>query len=215
MKKHILYSFRRCPYAIRARWALYNCDIDIEIREVDLKKKPQDILNKSKSQTVPLLILDNGKVIDQSLNIILWALSIKKVFNLEKYYSENSRNQIKKLINKNDEIFKYHLDKFKYSSRYIPSEREYHFLECRKMIINWNNLLTKSKDNNYWLMGKETVADWCLFPFVRQYKIACDQQKVSDYSLEPLNTWLDHFENHPIFKNIMIKYPIWSDNNYS
>ena len=74
MKRPILYSFRRCPYAIRARWSLINFGIDPEIREIDLKNKPKDIINKSKYQTVPLLITTDGEVIDQSLDIILWFL---------------------------------------------------------------------------------------------------------------------------------------------
>tara|TARA_Y100001968_G_scaffold274573_1_gene267880 strand:- start:2174 stop:2824 length:651 start_codon:yes stop_codon:yes gene_type:complete len=212
MKKHILYSFRRCPYAIRARWALIKCGIDIEIREIDLKNKPKDLLNKSRYQTVPLLILDDGKVIDQSLNIILWALSLKNNDELKKYYSENSKKKIKELINENDEIFKFHLDKFKYSLSSLDVQKEYHFLESRKIIKNWNNLLKKSKDSIYWLLGDETIADWCIFPFIRQYKIACIQKKVSNYCVEPINSWLDNFEKDPIFKEVMIKYPIWQDN---
>tara|TARA_Y100001970_G_scaffold293136_1_gene438015 strand:+ start:23621 stop:24271 length:651 start_codon:yes stop_codon:yes gene_type:complete len=211
MKKHILYSFRRCPYAIRARWALINCDVDIEIREVDLKKKPDDLLKKSREKTVPLLLLNDGTVINQSFSIILWALSIKNNKYIEKYYSEDNRVGIRKLIKTNDNIFKIHLDKFKYSSRYIDSEREYHFQKSRKIIIHWNSLLKKSKGSSYWLMGEETIADWCIFPFVRQYKIACIQQKISNYFLEPIHSWLNQFENNPIFKKTMHKYPIWDE----
>ena len=208
MKKHILYSFRRCPYAIRARWSLIKSHININIREVDLKNKPQDILKKSRSQTVPLLLLDNGEVIDQSLDIILWALSHNKKGNL--YYKEDQRVSIRKLIKENDESFKFHLDRFKYSSRYKDGLEDYHFSESQKIIINWNNLLKESKDGLYWLInGEETIADWCIFPFVRQYKLACFQKKISNYFLEPISSWLNYFENHPSFKKIMIKHPIW------
>ena len=212
MKKHILYSFRRCPYAIRARWALISSEIDFELREVDLKNKPKDLLNKSKDQTVPLLLLENGKVIDQSLNIIFWALSSNKKNELKNYYKEDLRRVINKIIKENDEVFKFHLDRYKYASRFKKEEKEYHFLESQKIINNWNKLLRKSKCNNYWLVGrKETIADWCLFPFVRQYKIACVQSKVSNYFEEPINSWLDYFEKHPIFKEIMIKHLTWED----
>ena len=213
MKKPILYSFRRCPYAIRARWALVHFDIDFEIREIDLKKKPKDILNKSKYQTVPLLIKENNEVIDQSLSIILWAYSINKNINSQKYFSENLRNNIRKIIKENDEIFKFHLDRFKYSSSNEKDQEAYHFEKLRKIIHNWNKLLTQSEGKYYWLIGgKETIADWCLFPFVRQYKIACTQKKVSNFFEEPLISWLGYFEGHPIFKKIMIKLPIWIEN---
>jgi len=208
MKKHILYSFRRCPYAIRARWSLIKSDIDINIREIDLKNKPHDILKKSRSQTVPLLLLNNGEVIDQSLDIILWALSLNKKSNL--YYPEDQRASIRELIKENDENFKFHLDRFKYSSRYKAGLEKHHFTESQKIIINWNNLLTKSKDGFYWLNnGEETIADWCIFPFVRQYKLACFQKRISNYFLEPISSWLNYFENHPFFERVMNKHPIW------
>ena len=213
MKRPILYSFRRCPYAIRARWSLINIGIDPEIREIDLKNKPKDIINKSKYQTVPLLITTDGEVIDQSLNIILWALSIKNNLNLDKFYRKEFKTEIIKLIKENDEIFKFHLDRFKYSTRYKDDREEYHFEESRKIILKWNNLLRKSKNDYYWLIGEnETIADWCLFPFVRQYKIACIQKKVPNYFEEPIESWLSYFEKHSIFKRIMIKFPIWVDN---
>ena len=212
MKRPILYSFRRCPYAMRARWSLINFGIDTEIREIDLKNKPKDIINKSKYQTVPLLITTDGEVIDQSLNIILWALSIKNNLNSDKFYRKEFKTEIIKLIKENDEIFKFHLDRFKYSTRFKEVREEYHFEESRKIILNWNNLLRKSKNDNYWLIGEnETIADWCLFPFVRQYKIACIQKKVPNYFEEPIDSWLNYFENHSIFKRIMIKFPTWVD----
>ncbi len=212
MKKPTLYSFRRCPYAIRARWALINCEIDIEIREIDLRNKPLDILNKSKSKTVPLLLTENGEVIDQSLSIILWALSLKKNINLKNFYNENLRMMIRDLIKENDGIFKYHLDRFKYSSRYENEDEDFHFKETRKILCKWNNLIMQSERNDYWLVGgKETIADWCLFPFVRQYKISCIQKKIPDYLEEPIKSWLSYFEEHLIFKKVMVKFPIWVD----
>ena len=83
MKNDILYSFRRCPYAIRARWALLICEIKVEIREIDLKNKPLDFLNNSKTKTVPILIKKNSEVIEESLEIILWALSKSKKENIK------------------------------------------------------------------------------------------------------------------------------------
>ena len=212
MKRHLLYSFRRCPYAIRARWALKICSIEVEIREVDLKNKPQEVLKKSKNQTVPLLILENGEVINQSFDIILWAVSNNKEAKLRNYFKDNNKNEISKILKDNDEIFKFHLDRFKYSSRYKKEEGIYHFEKCIDIINNWNNRLEDCKGKNYWLIGEEeTIADWCLFPFVRQFKIACKQQRISKSFKEPINLWLHYFENHIIFEEIMQKYRLWQD----
>ena len=93
MKNDILYSFRRCPYAIRARWALIICEIKVEIREIDLKNKPLDFLNNSKTKTVPMLIKKNSDVIEESLEIILWALSESKRDIKLIYFPENKRVQ--------------------------------------------------------------------------------------------------------------------------
>ena len=124
MKEHVLYSFRRCPYAIRARWALKVCELKVEIREIDLKNKPFDLIRKSHSQTVPLLILREGRIIEESLDIIIWALSSSTNLNKTKdYFDQNYRNEILKTIEENDNKFKYHLDRFKYSSRYDLSKK--------------------------------------------------------------------------------------------
>ena len=85
MRTDILYSFRRCPYAIRARWALLICEIKVEIREVDLKNKPLEFINISKTKTVPILVKTNKEVIEESLDIIIWALSESKKEKIKKF----------------------------------------------------------------------------------------------------------------------------------
>ena len=145
MKNGILYSFRRCPYAIRVRWALLICEIKVELREIDLKKKPLDFLNKSRTKTVPVLIRQNNEIIEESLDIILWALSVSKKKNLiNKYIPDNKKEKIFEIINENDNQFKYHLDRFKYSTRFNSIDKEYHFLEASKFIKRWDELLKKN-----------------------------------------------------------------------
>ena len=129
MKNDILYSFRRCPYAIRVRWALLICEIKVEIRVIDLKNKPQDFLNKSKTKTVPILIKKDSKVIEESLEIILWALSKSKKENIKLIcLPDNKKEEIFEIINENDNEFKYHLDRFKYSARFNEKEEDFHFV---------------------------------------------------------------------------------------
>ena len=145
MKKHILFSFRRCPFAIRARWALKMCGIEVEIREIDLKNKPSELIKNSVSKTVPLLILNNGEVIQESLDIIIWSLKNSQKENyIEKYFKKSNREIILEIIHENDHIFKYHLDRFKYASRFNPDEKEFHFKNAQKFINRLNISLSQS-----------------------------------------------------------------------
>ena len=211
MTNHILYSFRRCPYAIRVRWALLICEINLEIREIDLKNKPLDFLNKSKTKKVPILIKKNNEVIEESLEIILWAISESKKENIKiTYFPDNKKEDIFEIINENDNEFKYHLDRFKYSSRYENINEEFHFIKTMKFIKKWNELLAKNK---YFFGDNPTIADWCIWPFVRQFKIACESQKRTNYLEPPIKGWLDSFENNKRFKSLMYKYELWEPNS--
>ncbi len=207
MTTDILYSFRRCPYAIRVRWALLICEIKVEIREVDLKNKPIEFMNKSSSKTVPILIKKNNEVIEESLDIIIWALSESEKENIKNIYNpKNKEEEILEIISENDHLFKYHLDRFKYSARFNASEEDYHFLEANKFIKKLNKILT----NNRCIIGdKPSIADWCIWPFVRQFKIACESQKKTNYFDDPIKDWLGYFEKHQHFKKLMHKYDPW------
>ena len=190
MRTDILYSFRRCPYAIRARWALLICEIKVEIREVDLKNKPLEFINISKTKTVPILVKTNKEVIEESLDIIIWALSESKKKQIKNFYIPSSKEEeILEMISENDNGFKYHLDRFKYSARFKESEGDFHFIEAAKFIKKWNKKLKQSR----WLIGDNpSIADWCIWPFVRQFKIACESQKKTNYFEDPIKEWLEN-----------------------
>ena len=211
MTNDILYSFRRCPYAIRVRWALLICELKVEIREIDLKNKPLDFLNKSKTKTVPILIKENNEVIEESLDIILWALSETKKKNIKVFYfPDNKKEDIFEIISENDNEFKYHLDRFKYAARYQNSNEEFHFTRAIKFIKKWNKLLV---GNKYFFGDSPTIADWSIWPFVRQFKIACESQKKTNYMEPSIKNWLDSFENNRQFKFLMHKYELWRPNS--
>ena len=207
MRTDILYSFRRCPYAIRARWALLICEIKVEIREVDLKNKPLEFINISKTKTVPILVKTNKEVIEESLDIIIWALSESKKKQIKNFYIPISKEEeIIEIISENDDGFKYHLDRFKYSARFNVSKEDFHFIEAAKYIKKWNKKLTNSR----WLIGDNpSIADWCVWPFVRQFKIACESQKKTSYFEDPIKEWLGYFEKHQHFKKLMHKFDPW------
>ncbi len=207
MTNDILYSFRRCPYAIRVRWALLICEIKVEIREIDLQNKPLDFLNKSNTKTVPILIKKNSEVIEESLEIILWALSESKKKNIKlTYFPDNKKEDIFKIINENDNEFKYHLDRFKYATRYKNNNEEFHFTNALKFTKRWNKLL---EENKYFFGDTPTIADWSIWPFVRQFKIACKSQKKTNYLDPSIKNWLDSFENNRRFRSLMYKYELW------
>ena len=211
MTTDILYSFRRCPYAIRARWALLICEIKVEIREINLKNKPLDFLIKSKTKTVPILIKKNSEVIEESLEIILWALSESSKKNVKLiYFPDDKKEDIFKIINENDNEFKYHLDRFKYAARYHDGNEEFHFRKAIIFINKWNELL---EENKYFFGENQTIADWSIWPFVRQFKIACESQKRTNYLKPSIKNWLDSFENNINFKSLMYKYELWAPNS--
>ena len=214
MKKHILYSFRRCPYAIRARWALRESLVKVELREVDLKNKPVDLIKNSQNKTVPLLILKNGEIIEESLDIILWTLSNSKKSDLNKFFPNNLKEEILNIIKENDQEFKFHLDRFKYASRFDEKDKDYHFYEAQNIIKNWNLLLKDKPKRNFWLVGEnETIADWCIWPFVRQFKIACEHQKIDNHFDDSIIRWLNYFETNNNYKDVMNKYEIWNQSS--
>ena len=214
MKKHILYSFRRCPYAIRARWALRESLVKVELREVDLKNKPVDLIKNSQNKTVPLLILKNGEIIEESFDIILWTLSNSKKSNLKKYFPNNLKEEILNIIRENDQEFKFHLDRFKYASRFDEKDKDHHFYEAQKIIKKWNCLLKGNPNRNFWLVGEnETIADWCIWPFVRQFKIACEHQKIDNHFDDSMIRWLNYFETNNNYKDVMNKYEIWNQSS--
>ena len=214
MKKHILYSFRRCPYAIRARWALRESLVKVELREVDLKNKPVDLIKNSQNKTVPLLILKNGEIIEESLDIILWTLSNSKKSDLKKFFPNNLKEEILNIIRENDQEFKFHLDRFKYASRFDEKDKDYHFYEAQNIIKNWNFLPKDNPKRNFWLVGEnETIADWCIWPFVRQFKIACEHQKIDNHFGDSMIRWLNYFETNNNYKDVMNKYEIWNQSS--
>ena len=214
MKNHILYSFRRCPYAIRARWALRESLVKVELREVDLKNKPVDLIKNSQNKTVPLLILKNGEIIEESLDIILWTISNSKKSDQKKYFPNDIKEEILNIIRENDQEFKFHLDRFKYASRFDEKDKDYHFYEAQNIIKNWNLLLKDKPKKNFWLVGEnETIADWCIWPFVRQFKIACEHQKIDNHFDDSMIRWLNYFETNNNYKDVMNKYEIWNQSS--
>lgn len=187
----ILYSFRRCPYAMRARLALYTAQISHEHREVSLKKKPEEMLAISSKGTVPVLILTDGTVLEQSLDIMNWALGTPSL---------SAENQ--KLINENDTTFKYALDRYKYPGRY-QEESDVNYQElCEHFLRKLEKQLQPFLEGN-----TAGFTDMALFPFIRQFSMVNPQWFAVYYP--HLETWLDFFISSDLFQEIMKVYEPW------
>jgi len=201
----ILFSFRRCPYAMRARIAIKLCNLECEIREINLKLKNKEFLELSPKGTVPVLVLPDDKIIEESMDIIHWAISNNDPYNL-KLKNLEIYNKDMDLISIFDNEFKYHLDRYKYNSRYKGINKEEHKYKARDLLVNLNNSLKEKQ----WLNGENiSISDISILPFVRQYRIADIKWFDEKLELPNINRWLDKFLNSKIFNNVMKKYKIW------
>ena len=203
----ILYSFVRCPYAMRARMALKLTKIKCEIREVRLNNKPKHMIDMSPKGTVPVLVLENN-IIDESNEIIEWALSFNNVFdgNLD----EDQKELTSRLIELFDSKFKYNLDRYKYATRYENIDINKHKMECLKILINLEDLISKDE----WFLGKSiNKLDISILPFIRQFRIADTDWFDKQNQITGIQQILDNFLNSKLYKDIMFKYDVWTEND--
>ena len=218
MNNNILYSFRRCPYAIRARWALLNTNQIVELREIDLKKKPLELIQISKKATVPVLKTNLNKVIDESIEIMIWCIKRSNMYSLFGNKDDDKLLEIFNLIETNDKIFKYHLDRFKYSSRFNYQDLEDHRDAAIEILLSLNNRLKSfsTKGRPLFLIdANETLADWAIWPFVRQFRLANIKKFDQTHEIEFLRSWLNYFLTHKKYPIVMKKNEPWNINNES
>ncbi|MGB1416546.1 MAG: DUF952 domain-containing protein [Synechococcus sp.] len=197
----VLYSFRRCPYAMRARSAVLASGLMVELREVQLKQKPEAMRQASAKGTVPVLVCPDGTVIDESLDVMHWALQQADPLNWLACADGFP------LIAENDGPFKYHLDRFKYSDRYPGCQRDQHQSAGLRILTGWNALI----DAQGWLCGdQQSLVDAALWPFVRQWRIADPTGFDADPALVALRAWLSRFLESPAMDRLMGRMDPWS-----
>ena len=204
----ILYSFRRCPHAIRARLALMVSNRVCELREVVLRDKPQEMLEVSAKGTVPILIDVDGRVLDQSIDIMLWAL---RQHDPEKWLmpDQGSVAEMLELIALFDEGFKYHLDRYKYPDRYPGVDPQAHRHEGSLYLGRLNAQLSATK---YSFGNNVALADMAIAPFVRQFAHT-DRAWFNEQPWPRLQAWLAEFTESQIYSSVMQKYPAWESGN--
>ena len=196
----ILYSFRRCPFAMRARWALLEAGLIVHWREIELKHKPVEMLESSAKGTVPVLVLPNGTVIDESEAVMRWALAQADPRGLLRAADASA------LIAQNDGVFKRHLDRFKYTDRYPGESRDEHRDAGLRILADWSQRL----EQNPWLLGPViSLADAALWPFVRQWRFADPDAFEANWQLASLREWLQRFLDDPSFERLMQRADPW------
>lgn len=197
----ILYSFRRCPYAMRARMAVAVAGIKVELREVVLRDKPAQMLEASSKGTVPVLVLASGDVVDESLDVMHWALSQN---DPESWLAQDSA-EMNALIADIDGPFKHHLDRFKYATRYEGADP----IEHRTAAEPYLHMLDGRLQASGYLMGDNlSLADIAIFPFLRQFAGAA-QDWFNAERFPHLAAWLKTNVSSDRFVNAMKKYPQW------
>lgn len=216
MSSHILYSFRRCPYAIRARMTLRVASIEYEHREVLLKDKPAELVRVSPKATVPVLILNNSEqtqVLEESIDIMRWALAQQ---DPELWLAPDSKTQqdIENWLATFEENFKPNLDAYKYGndkSEEAADSKTTARKRCETVLAELDTRLTSNAGNagTVYLFGKQLgFADVAVFPFIRQYA-AVEPERFRALQLSALNSWLDRWLEDPRFLEVMQKHPRW------
>lgn len=232
----ILYSFRRCPYAMRGRMAIAVSGTPVRLREILLRDKPEEMLEASPKGTVPVVVTGD-QVIDESLDVMRWALEQN---DPEGWLETEDKAG---LIEECDGPFKHHLDRYKYSTRYEGADAEEHrsegfrFLQKLEAQLQDASILRDAsilhpeggrsprregrridapqdedvqRENGYLYGNARTLADIAIFPFVRQFRIA-DMEWFDAAPVPNVQRWLKSLMESDLFQSVMKKYPLWKE----
>lgn len=195
-----LYSFRRCPYAMRARLALRYAGVPMRIVEVSLKAKPAEMLALSAKGTVPVLALED-RVIDESLEIMHWALAQHDPEDWRLTADPTAQAQMAALIAENDQVFKVHLNRYKYAERYPEAPMEHYRAQGEAFLARLDSLLQQRR---YLLAEHPSLADMALLPFVRQFAHV-DREWFAQTPYRSLQEWLQEQLESELFLAVMAK----------
>ncbi len=200
MSLPVLYSFRRCPYAIRARLALRYAGMPYELKEVALRNKPAELLALSPKGTVPVLHLPDGRVLDQSLDIMRWAL---EQHDPDGWLRAAPAASMQALIEANDLRFKPLLDRYKYAERHPEQTREaWRAQAVAAMLMPLEQHL---QTHHHLLADPISLADMALLPFVRQFAQVDKAWWDEASNLPALARWLDQLTGSALFQAVMAR----------
>jgi len=186
--------------------AIAYAGIHVELREISLRDKPEALLAVSPKGTVPVLLLPDQSVLDESLDVMIWSLG---QYDPDKWIASDGliSREAQKLIEMNDCQFKVYLDRYKYSVRFPEHPSEY-YRECGE---NFLGVLEACLGSSQYLLGDQlSLVDVAIFPFIRQFS-KVDLSWFQSSSYIALNAWLDKFERGELFNSVMNKYKPWVD----
>ena len=202
----VLYSFRRCPYAMRARMAIRSSGLSVELREVILREMPAALLACSPKGTVPVVVLPDGGVIEESRDIMDWALAHADPEGWLPVAGA-AQAEVNALLDENDDVFKADLDRYKYAVRYPEHPAEYYRAQGERFL---EKLETRLARHPYLTGGQAGLADIGIFPFVRQFAFV-DKAWFDAAPYPRLQHWLARLLDSDHFTGVMQKYPQWEE----
>lgn len=204
LRDPVLYSFRRCPYAMRARLALHVAGVAVQIREVSLRDKPDALLALSRKATVPVLQLPDGRVLDESLDIMLWALQRSDPLA---WLATRGQDAAQQWVGRNDSEFKPLLDRYKYAARHPELPPLAHRANAIASYVGPLNALLDEQP--FICGGKVGWADAAVFPFIRQFAMV-EPGWFETAPLSSLRRWLTYWLDSSWFAAVMAKRPLWT-----
>lgn len=209
MSLPVLYSLQHCPYAMRARLGILLAQQPVMLRAITMHNKPAEMLTASPKGTVPVLVVDSDTVIDESLDIMLWALNINDPQNLLYSDQADALPKMLKIIEENDTEFKPSLENYKRAKRFHHESEEADRLECEPFIQRLESRLNK---HDFFMGSTPSLLDYALLSFIRQFS-KVNRALFRDGPYTNLQSWLNHHLQSRLFAKAMFKYPLWLDNH--
>ena len=203
----ILYSLRRCPYAMRGRMGIVLSKQQVLLREIVTKDKPSELLASSPKGTVPVLVLPDGQIIEQSLDVMNWALQQNDPQDLLRSSNPTLNQQVHQLIKVNDDEFIGHLEKYRASVRYRNIDKEQRRQDCEGFISKLEALLT---DQAYFFGETPSLADFAVMPFVSQF-VRVEKKWFVQSEYQNVGRWLRTHLDSKLYTQVMKQYPLWNE----
>lgn len=201
----ILYSLRNCPFAMRARLAIYQSQLPVLLRDIVLRDKPVEMLTASPKGTVPVLVTSNGTVIEESLEVMLWALSESDPDDLLLSAHPEMLDNMLILIHQFDSEFKPCLEAYRAAKRY----HEPNLVKCRQACEQYLSELENRLTQHSCLMAdQQSLTDLALLPFIRQFA-RVERQWYLQSPYPKLRQWLDKYLQSKMFSKVMTKHELW------
>ena len=202
---HTLYTFRRCPYAMRGRMGLSIAGVPVQVREVVLRDKPAEMLEASPKGTVPVLLTSSGDIVDESLDVMRWALAQ----NDPEGWLDADPDTTHELIARNDGPFKRALDRYKYPNRYSDEDLVPGAARASGLEILQDLDVRITAQGGQLVRAERSLADIAIFPFIRQFAHT-DMDWFNAQDLPALQAWLEGHKQSSLFKGVIKKSAQWT-----